>query len=354
MDRGDFRLRADFDLPAQGITGLFGVSGAGKTTVLRCLAGLERGAKGRIEVARDIWQDSSTRVFVPPHRREVGYVFQHTQLFRHLDVAANIDYGLRRARRPPKLTRGQVCDLLDIDRLSRRRTDQLSGGERQRVAIARAVLRSPRLLLMDEPLASLDHDSRRQILPFLNRLHAELAMPILYVSHSVDEVTHLCDHLIVMRAGAITESGEIGQLLNNPAIFDDADTGVFIEARVTGHDAINQVTRLRFDGGELILPGHPPANRGRVRVRILARDVSVSVDTPGPSSILNQISAIIGSVADNGGPHVQVELIAGSSRLIARISRLSFNKLVLSKGQAVTAQVKGVAVKPSGQYRETL
>ncbi|MBT8137889.1 MAG: molybdenum ABC transporter ATP-binding protein [Gammaproteobacteria bacterium] len=355
LKRPGFRLQAGFDLPARGITGLFGASGSGKTTVLRCLAGLERHAGGRIEVGSATWQDSSAKIFVPPHHREVGYVFQHARLFPHLDVAGNIDYGLKRASQRPEPGREQVCELLGINRLVGRPTAQLSGGERQRVAIARALLRAPRLLLMDEPLAALDSDSRRQILPFLDRLHSELAIPILYVSHSVDEITHLCDHLIVMRDGVITAAGSVAALLSDPAIFGSDETGVFIDAMVESHDPSSQVTTLTFEGGTLRVPGDLVAANGRVRVRVLARDVSLSLQQPGSSSILNQLRATVNCVTDTGGPYVQIELIVGGkARLLANISRMSLHELALAEGRQVTAQIKGVAVKPFGQVRETL
>ena len=354
LERDRFSLDVKFDLPARGITGLFGPSGGGKTTVMRCIAGLERHVRGRVQIENDIWQDSETGVFLPVHHREVGYVFQDARLFPHLDVAGNIDYGQRRARRQSELSREHICELLGINALIDRETAQLSGGERQRVAIARALLRGPRLLLMDEPLTGLDGDSRRQILPFLDRLHAELKIPMLYVTHSIDEISHLCDNLIVMRAGAVTHFGALDQLLNSPAVFDEEHSGVFLDATVDSYDTDHQVTCVSFGGGSLLVPGKLGTNGESVRLRVLARDVSVSTRPPQDSSILNHLPATVNSVTDMGGPHVQIELKIGQSRLLARISRLSLSDLRLAAGSAVTAQIKGVAVKPSASCRETL
>lgn len=354
LARGAFGLQVAFELPARGITGLFGPSGGGKTSVLRCLAGLEKDAQGQVQIGTDVWQDSERGIFVPVHRREIGYVFQGAQLFPHLNVAGNIDYGRKRARRQSELSREHICELLGITALIDRQTGQLSGGERQRVAIARALLRGPRLLLMDEPLTGLDQESRRQILPFLDRLHAELNVPILYVTHSIDEITHLCDNLIVMRAGRVTHSGELDQLLSSPEIFGEDECGVLLDATVERLDTSHQVTQVSFAGGTLLIPGKLGIAGDAVRLRVLARDVSISRQPATDSSILNHVPATVNSVTDTGGPHVQIELSIGPSRLLARISRLSLIELGLTSGTAVTAQIKGVAVKPSGTLRETL
>ncbi|MDH3647834.1 MAG: molybdenum ABC transporter ATP-binding protein [Gammaproteobacteria bacterium] len=350
LDRGDFKLRAEFDLPAQGITGLFGPSGSGKTTVLRCLAGLEPNVQGRVQIANAVWQDSATRVFVPAYRREVGYVFHGARLFSHLDVAGNIEYGRRRARRESDVSYEHICELLGIDALIRRKTSQLSRGEQQRVAIARALLRSPQLLLMDEPLSGLDSDSRREILPFLDRLRAALQIPILYVSHNIDETTHLSDHLIVMRQGRVTETGALEHLLSDAEIFGADASGVVLDAVVDGYDAGNQLSSVRFGGGTLLVPGKLANDNEAVRLRVLARDVSISLHTPPRTSILNQVEATVERISDRGGPHVQIELRAGTSRLVASVSRLSRTDLALREGQAVIAQIKGVAVKAWGTF----
>ncbi len=346
LDRGDFSLDAGFDLPPHGITGLFGPSGCGKTTVLRCLAGLERSAAGVVRMGGEVWQDSERGVFVPAHRRAVGYVFQHARLFPHLDVGGNIDYGRRRADGKPQFDRDETCELLGIGSLLERRPGQLSGGERQRVAIARALLRGPRLLLLDEPITALDTDSRRRILPFLDRLHAVLRIPVLYVSHSIEEVTHLCDHLVVMKGGQVSQTGSTGQLLSNPDVFGEAESGVLLEATVDRYDAKEQASWMQFSGGTLIVPGFSGDPGSIVRLRLLARDVSISLEPPGTSSIVNQVKATVTGVTDSGEPHVQIHLEAGHSRIIARITRLSFNRLALKNGQVVWAHLKGVAVKP--------
>ena len=210
LQRSDFSLDVDVDIPMRGITGVFGESGAGKTALLRCIAGLERGASGRLLIADEVWQDEATSR--PVHEREIGYVFQEPRLFAHLNVRQNIEYGQRRGRRED-VGFDEAVELLGLRDLLERSVDTLSGGEAQRVAIARALLRSPRVVLMDEPIASLDRARRDEILPFLDRLHAALSIPVIYVSHSVDEVIRLCDYLLVMQHGQIVASGEIQEVL---------------------------------------------------------------------------------------------------------------------------------------------
>ena len=210
LRRGDFSLDVDIDIPMQGITGIFGESGTGKTSLLRCIAGLESDAAGRLVVAGEVWQDGATGL--PIHERDIGYVFQEPRLFAHLDVRGNLEYGQRRTHQR-KIDVADIVGLLGLEGLLERRPDSLSGGEAQRVAIARALLRSPRFVLMDEPLASLDRARRDEILPFLDRLHSSLDLPIIYVSHSIDEVTRLCDHLLVMDGGQIVANGGLQQVL---------------------------------------------------------------------------------------------------------------------------------------------
>ena len=208
LELGDFALDVDLELPLRGISGVFGESGSGKTSLLRCVAGLAHPGQGRLVVAGDAWQDSSTGICRPVHERNIGYVFQEPRLFSHLDVRGNLDYGSKR-RRPSaeSVSVDQVINLLGLGTLMQRRPAELSGGEAQRVSIARALLRAPRFVLMDEPLASLDRARKDEVLPFLDRLHAELAVPIIYVSHSIDEICRLCDHLVVLDGGRVIADG---------------------------------------------------------------------------------------------------------------------------------------------------
>jgi molybdate transport system ATP-binding protein len=229
-----FSLDVDLHLPGRGVTALYGHSGSGKTTCLRCIAGLERAEQGFIQINDEVWQDSERRIFVPPHKRALGYVFQEASLFPHLSVLANLQFGLKRiAKAQRRVDMAQATELLGIGHLLERHPQHLSGGERQRVGIARALLTSPKLLLMDEPLAALDSQRKNEILPYLQRLHDELDIPVLYVSHAQDEVARLADHLVLLSDGKALASGPIGETLARldlPMALGD-DAGVIIEGR---------------------------------------------------------------------------------------------------------------------------
>jgi molybdate transport system ATP-binding protein len=346
--RGDFRLDVHLSLPDRGIAALFGPSGSGKTTCLRLVAGLDRG-EGNVRVLGEKWQDDEAGVFVPVHRRAVGFVFQNHALFPHLTVGANLEYGRRRSRGPVRIERDFVVELLGIGPLLDRRPHGLSGGERQRAAIAQALLAQPRVLLMDEPLAALDAARKFEILPYLERLRDELAVPIVYVSHALDEVARLADHMVLLSGGRVLASGPTGEMLARldlPTALAD-DSGVVIAATVVEHDAPNGQTRVAFEGGELWVGHAPRAVIGsKVRVRALARDVSLALEPPGPSSILNVIPARVVEVRDQGADRVHVRLAIGGGpvALVARVTRRSRVALRLEVGQSVHAQIKGVAL----------
>ncbi len=345
--RGDFRLDIDLELPARGITVLFGHSGSGKTTCLRAMAGLERAPGGFFSIADEIWQDEANGVFVPTHRRALGYVFQEASLFPHLSVERNMAFGQRRAGNGAARDElDSVADLLGIGALLERRPDSLSGGERQRVAIARALLAAPRLLLMDEPLAALDFKRKREILPYLERLHDELAIPVIYVSHAPDEVARLADHLVLLEEGRAVASGPLCDTLARtdlpPAFADDA--GVVIEATLAGNVADN-LAQLDFADGTLQVGRRPEAPGSRLRCRIHARDVSIALERPRASSIVNILPATVTAVAATDTPgHVLVQMRVGGTPLLARITERSRRELELAPGQAVWAQIKGVAL----------
>lgn len=344
-----FELDTDLDLPGRGVTALFGHSGSGKTSVLRCLAGLER-AEGRVEVNGEVWQDSARGLFVPTHRRALGYVFQEASLFEHLSVRRNLAFGERRIpaaqRRVPF---DQAVALLGIEHLLERMPARLSGGERQRVGMARALLTSPRLLLMDEPLAALDGKRKAEILPYLERLHDELDIPVLYVSHSPEEVARLADHLVLLEAGRVLASGPLGETLARldlPTALDD-DAGVVVEGRVVAHDAAYQLLTLGLpDSGLGVRVAHAPAEAGRrVRFTVRARDVSLSLQRQADSSILNLLPARVrDSIPADNAAHVLVRLDVEGTPLLARITRYSHDQLGLHPGQAVWAQIKSVAL----------
>ncbi|HZX30905.1 MAG TPA: molybdenum ABC transporter ATP-binding protein [Rhodocyclaceae bacterium] len=345
LERGDFTLDVDLTLPGRGITALFGHSGSGKTTCLRAMAGLERAPGGLFAIGGETWQDE--RSFVPTHKRALGYVFQEASLFPHLSVRGNLEFGLKRAGTTPQpFALPAVAELLGIDGLLDRRPDSLSGGERQRVAIARALLASPRLLLMDEPLAALDLKRKLEILPYLERLHGELSIPVIYVSHAPDEVARLADHLVLLEVGKVVASGPLMETLARadlpPAFADDA--GVVLEAVLGGHEEDN-LSRLDFPGGSLRVGRRPEAIGARLRCRIHARDVSLALEKPAASSILNILPATVTAVAPTDTPgHVLVQMRAGNTLLLARITERSRRELAIEPGQPVWAQVKAVAL----------
>ena len=346
-DFGDFDLEVDLTLPGRGVSVLFGASGCGKTTLLRCLSGLEPEVRGHLSVNGEVWQDDASGRFLPPHRRAIGYVFQDAALFSHLSVRRNLDYGQRRVpAEARRIAFDQAVDLLGIRPLLERRPDRLSGGERQRVGMARALLTSPRLLLMDEPLASLDVGLKRDILPYLERLHDELDIPVVYVTHSPDEMARLGDFLVLMERGRVRGQGTLPTMLGDLDILSAfaEEPGVAFEAVVAAHDTENGVTRLDFAGGQLIVPlrGEPVGRR--VRCRIVPSDVSLTLTRAADSSILNILPATVaemGPVAETG--QVIVRLDAGGVPLLARITRLSCIRLDLTPGRRVFAQIKAVA-----------
>jgi molybdate transport system ATP-binding protein len=314
---------------------------------LRLLSGLDRGG-GEVHVTGECWQDDARGIFVPVHRRRVGYVFQDAPLLSHLCVGENLDYGRARAARPERIDRAWVVQQLALEPLIDRSPRSLSGGERRRVAIAQALLSQPRLLLLDEPLAGLDAARKSDLLGCLERLRDELSIPIVYVSHAIDEVARLADHVVLLDGGAVAGSGPIGEALSRPdlpsALADDA--GAVIEATVVAHDPPDHLTQIAFDGGTLWVGGIDRPIGARLRARAAARDVSVTLERPGPSSILNILPARVTEVRD-GGPHfvtVRLSVGGGGTALLARITRRSLLALDLRPGLDVYTQIKSVAL----------
>lgn len=356
LDYPGFSLDVDLDLPGTGVTALFGHSGSGKTTLLRCVAGLQRAVDGELVVNGAVWQDATTTL--PTHQRAIGYVFQEASLFPHLDIRRNLEYGLRRvpeARRRVGLE--HAIGLLGIGHLLGRKPDSLSGGERQRVGIARALVVSPDLLLLDEPLAALDQARKREILPYLERLHDDLEIPVLYVSHAPDEVARLADHLVVLEQGRVVASGGLTETLArlDLPIHLGEDAGVVLAGEVMEIDGNWHLARVRVGcglpeghtGGPVGLwvrdGGHPVGHRARVR--ILARDVSVALGRHDDSSILNTLSATVVEVADDTHPALAlVRLDVSGAPLVARLTRRSVAGLGLHAGKLVWAQIKAVAL----------
>lgn len=342
---GRFTLDVSLCVPARGVTALFGPSGCGKTSVLRCIAGLNR-LPGSCIVGGETWQDEVR--FRPAHRRPVGYVFQEASLFPHLSVRRNLTYGAPRDPAQHAIAFDDVVPLLGLGHLLDRAPQNLSGGERQRVAVGRALLSQPRLLLMDEPLSALDRATKDEILPFLERLHAALDLPMLYVSHDMAEVERLADHLVLMAEGRITASGPLAELQSDPRLPLAAarEASVSLNATITRHD--HGLTELAVRGGRFLVPGTVGPVGARRRLSVVAGDVSLALERPSPSTILNVLEGRILSAAPLREAEMTVVLGLGTSgegdRLLARVTRRSWDLLSLAEGKSVHIQVKGVAL----------
>lgn len=327
LDLADFCLDVDVDIPDQGVTGVFGPSGSGKTTLLRCIAGLE-----------------STTDTTPIHQRRIGYVFQQPQLFPHMDVEANIRYGMKRVR-DASTDMDEVVRLLDIDGLLSRRPATLSGGEAQRVAIARAICQSPRLVLMDEPLSAVDESRKDRLLPYLDRVRDQLGLPIIYVSHDIDEVCRLCDHLVVLDDGQVVANGDLHTVLSRTDLpqLGGANTGVVIDASVGSYDAGFDLTTLKVDDVQVYVPGNVSGES--VRLRVAANDVSLVRERPVATSMLNVFAARVSEVEPEGTATALVRLAVGNTTLLARVTRKSVHDLGIAPGDQLYAQVKSVTIR---------
>jgi len=355
-----FALDAALALPLAGVSAVFGPSGSGKSTLLRVIAGLERRPGNQVSVGAEHWQDDARRLFVPAHRRRVGFVFQDTRLFRHLSVRENLHYGFRRTRRDERLfTPERMVEVLDLGRLLQRRPGTLSGGERQRVAIARALLTSPRLLLMDEPLASLDAGRKEEILPFVERVATETHIPILYVSHAIDEVLRLASTVVLLDEGRVRAVGPLEEITNRLDLrpyTGRLDAGSVLRVRVDAHDEASGITTLAFPGGRLLGPAIDLPIGAEVNVRIRSRDIALSLEPPAGTSILNILPGRVVEIGTDPGPHVHVLLDVGTnggSPLWARIMRRSVDDLDLAPGKPVYALIKAVAIDQRSLGRPT-
>jgi molybdate transport system ATP-binding protein len=354
MSRSAFQLNLDLQLPSEGITAIFGPSGSGKTTLLRAVAGLEKNEQGRIQIGTHIWQDTSRGICLPTWQRPLGYVFQESSLLPHLSVAENLNFGLKRALKSAGIALADAqhalqasVELLGIGSLLQRMPHELSGGERQRVAIARAIAMQPQLLLMDEPLASLDAARRQEIFPWLAKLRDELKMPMLYVTHSAEEVTRLADHLVVLDQGQVKAQGPVGAVLTqvvNPVVMGD-DAGALIAGHIGAVDAEWPLSRVDFEGGCIWMRDAGLPVGKAVRIRILARDVSLATAEPLNTSIQNQLQGVIQSITPDAHPsQVMVVLKCGTEDVLARVTRRAISELGLQVGIPVWAQVKSVAL----------
>ncbi len=340
-----FELSVDLTLPSSGTTVIFGPSGGGKTTILRAIAGLEPDVKGHIRINQQTWQ--APGVFVPAHQRRVGFVFQHSALLPHLSVEQNLRYGWQRVG-GTEAEFVQCVQQLDLAPLLQRAIGQLSGGERQRVALGRALLTRPDILLLDEPLAALDAARRSEILGYLERLKQTTTIPLLYVTHAVDEMSRLADYLVLMKGGRVRQAGPALEVMNHPdaplALRDDA--GVVVQAMVQQRDAHGLLT-LQSPMGTLYAHGPAHAPGDRLRVRIHARDVSLALSHHSDTSMLNILPITVVALRDGAGGQALIELSTGDQpeqRLLAKISYASVARLNIEPGLALWAQIKAVAL----------
>ncbi len=342
---GGFTLAAAFT-GTDGVTALFGRSGAGKTTLVNMIAGLARPDRGLVRLNDAVLVDTGHGIDLPAHRRRVGYVFQEGRLFPHLSVRHNLAYGERRARRRERWgSFGDVVDLLGIAGLLDRRPADLSGGEKQRVAIGRALLASPRLLLMDEPLASLDAQRKAEILPYIERLRDDMKLPIVYVSHAVEEVARLADTLVLLADGKVAAAGSVNDVfarLELRPLTGQFEASVVLTARIIANDAAGGTTVLDHPGGRLSVALLPQPTGARARLRVRARDVALAIGPIGNLSIRNRLAGTVAEIAGSG-PVVEVRLDIAGEPLIARITREAARALDLKIGQPVTALIKSTA-----------
>jgi molybdate transport system ATP-binding protein len=346
---GKFALDAIFETPAKGLTALFGPSGCGKTTVLRCAAGLQKMADGYFAVGDEVWQDGAH--FLPPYQRPIGFVFQEASLFAHMSVRRNLLYGQRRAVPDGVGVRfDDVVGLLGIEALLDRSPLRLSGGERQRVAVGRALLSRPKLLLMDEPLSALDRFAKDEILPYLERLHATLAIPVLYVSHDIAEVERLADHIILLEKGQVVRAGRLRDIQSDPTspLARLPDAAVGLVGTIEGQDSKYGLTRIAVNGGALLVPAIDAALGESRRIRVVASDVSLVLEGSISSTILNSLPGRILS-AEPQGPYQFNVVIGlgqdgGGDRILSHITRKSWETLKLSIGSSVSAQIKSIAL----------
>lgn len=344
----DFQLQAELDVPATGILALFGPSGSGKTTLVRCLAGLERASNGYLRLGDEVWQDESRGVYFPLHRRPIGYVFQDTRLFPHLNVRSNLTYGFDRTPvSQRRVALEQVIGILGIESLLDRRPHKLSGGEQQRVAIGRALLTSPRLLLLDEPLSSLDAERKREILPFIQRLYKELQIPIVYVSHSITEIVQLAHQVAFLQKGRVVAIGPLSEVFSRLDLhrtLGQNPVGGVIDATVAAHEPHFGLSRLEFKGQSLYVPQQSLDVGAPLRVHVLSSDVCLALSTSVPAtSALNVLTATIVEIKEVDQLIVDILLDVGCP-LVASITRKSLLTLDLRPGQRLCAQIKAVAL----------
>jgi len=346
--RGTFALNVRFELPTPGVVALFGRSGCGKSTAVNIIAGLLQPDSGRVVLDDTVLLDMQQGVDVPPERRRIGYVFQDTRLFPHLSVAANLRYAQKRAVGAPYVDLAAVTSLLDLAALMNRRTHQLSGGERQRVAIGRALLTQPRLLLLDEPLAALDEARREEVLPYLETLRDQLAIPMVYVTHDFTEVLRLATHIVLMEAGSVTAQGTVGEMSLNPrlrSIIGPDEVGAIIDGIVLGVDSSSNLTRVRVGQGELNVQARGLAVGTALRVQLLARDIIVSTRIPQHLSVRNSLAGMVTSIHGDDDDSDLITIDIGAEEIMARVTKAATRDLSLRPGMEAWALVKSVSLR---------
>lgn len=345
--QGDFRLNAEFQAEANSITGLFGKSGTGKTTLINILAGLIKPDGGHISIGDEVLFDSAKGIDYPPEKRRIGYIFQDSRLFPHMNVRANLTYGMTDSHAPNgHMNFDQVVDLLGIASLLERRPKFLSGGEKQRVAIGRALLSNPRLLLMDEPLASIDVQRRSEILPFIEQLRDQVGMTVIYVSHAIEEVIRLADKMVLLSGGEIAASGSVEEIMSRldlHPLTGRFDAGAVLSTTFAKYDAEFDIGELAFGGGSFRVTGVNLPEGTPLRAHVRARDVSLMLTRPQGTSILNVFEGKITEIGDASGPQIDILLDIGAP-LMVRVTRKSYTDLALAPGKTVYALIKAVAI----------
>ena len=345
LNLGNFTLSVNTAFDAQGVTAIYGPSGSGKTTLLRWIAGLEKNTQGHLTFNDQIWQNET--IFVPAQKRQIAYVFQDARLFPHLNVLGNLNYAYQRRFNDQGPTLSQVTEWFELDTLLSKDCSQLSGGQQQRVAIARALLTSPQLVLMDEPLASLDSSSKNAILHHLERLHQHLPAPILYVSHDLEEVSRLADGLLLLEDGSVSAQGPLLDLITrlDLNLSQEENAASILEATIQAHDEQYHLTELLIDNELQLFVSTIDSDIGYpVRVQIPARDVSITLDKPQNSSIQNILPATIEALDKSSGASARLILNIAKQKLLVKLTNKSVDQLNLVTGQKVFAQIKTVAL----------
>lgn len=354
-DLGDFQVNASFGVDEPGITALFGPSGAGKSTIIAAMAGLVTPDSGHVRIDGETLFDSTSGTNVAAERRQIGYVFQESRLFPHMDVRRNLNFGARRASgRSAALGFDPLVDLLGIGHLLQRKPVNLSGGERQRVALGRAVLAAPRLLLLDEPLAALDQSRRQEIMRMLEQLRDVARIPMVYVSHALDEVTRLADHMVVLDQGTVAASDTVYAVTSRIDLFPLTgrfEAGSVLPGRIVEHDVKHHLSAVEISGGRLWVPRIDRTEGAQVRIRVRARDVMLATAPPADISANNIVAGSISAIRRDDGAYLDVRIACGTDHLIARITHRSLARLGLSEGQPVHAVIKSVTVERDGGRR---